>query len=145
MARPGGLRKVQAYIHNRAAYMKYGCGAAVTALSVMVYLGSRDFGSASLQDRYRLLCDAFTIPGLLMILSGALVWVSNEGAFHGVSYCVRLAVFALIPGRRKDGYEKFSDYVERKSQKRIGGYSFLFWSGLMTMGLALVFFMLYSL
>lgn len=114
-------------------------------LLAWIYLSSRDLGNASLQDQYRLLCDAFTIPGLLMILSGALVWGSNEGAFHGISYCVRLAVFALIPDKRKDGYEKYGDYVERKTRNKIGGYAFLFWAGLVTLGVALVFFVLYSL
>ena len=61
------------------------------------------------------------IPGMLMILSDAILWVSNEGAFYGVSYCLRMAVFALIPGKRKDGYEKYSEYVEKKSQKRVQG------------------------
>ena len=130
---------------TKKGLVKYACCTVVTVLLAWAYLSSRDFVNASLQDQYRFLCDAFTIPGLLMILSGALVWVSNEGAFHGVSYCLRLAVFALIPGKRKDGYEKYGDYVERKSQKKIGGYSFLFWSGLVTMGLALAFFVLYSL
>lgn len=130
---------------SRVKSIQYGCCPLVTVLLAAAYVSSRNLWNVSLQDRYRLLCDAFTIPGLLMILSGALVWVSNEGAFHGVSYCLRLAVFALIPGKRKDGYEKYGDYVERKSQKKIGGYSFLFWSGLVTMGLALAFFVLYSL
>ena len=109
------------------------------------YVSFRNSWNISLQDRYRLLCDAFTIPGLLMILSGALLWVSNEGAFRGVSYCVRLAVFALIPGKRKDGYENYGDYVERKGQKKVHGYAFLFWNGLATMTVALIFFVLYSL
>lgn len=124
---------------------KYTGCALITLLLSWIYLRPRNFAEAVLQERFLLLCDALTIPGLLMILSGALLWVSNEGAFLGVSYVVRIAVFALIPGKRKDGYEKYGDYVECKSQKKIGGYSFLFWSGLVAMGFAVVFFVLYSL
>lgn len=124
---------------------KYGCSTIVTGLLVWAYLGPRDFAGATLQDQYRFLCDAFTIPGLLLILSGALMWVANEGALNGISYCLRLAVFALIPGKRKDGYEKYGDYVERRSKKRVQGYSFLFVSGVVAMVIALVFFALYSL
>lgn len=144
VCRRGGhpLRK---HRQNRVKSIHYGCCGVATALLAVAYISFRNPWNISLQDRCRLLCDALTIPGLLMILSGALLWASNEGAFHGVSYCLRLAVFALIPGKRKDGYEKYGDYVERKGQKKVHGYAFLFWSGLMTMTIALVFFVLYYL
>ena len=116
-----------------------------TALLAAAYADIWNLCNAPLQERYKLLCDAFTIPGMLMILLGTLLWVSNEGAFYGVSYCLRIALFALIPGKRKDAYEKYGDYVERKQQKKVQGYSFLFWSGLVAMAIALVFFALYSM
>ena len=124
---------------------KYGGCAAFTALMIWAYMGSRDFAGATQQDQYRMLCDAFTVPGLLMILMGALLWVSNEGALNGVSYCLRMALFALIPGKRQQGYEKYGDYVERKSQKKIHGYGFLFLCGSVVMAVALVFLVLYNL
>lgn len=124
---------------------KYGGCAVFTALLIWAYMGPRDFAGATLQDQYRMLCDAFTIPGLLMILLGALVWVSNEGALNGISYCLRVAVFALIPGKRQEGYEKYGDYVERKSQKKVQGYAFLFYCGLVVSAVALVFLVLYNL
>lgn len=124
---------------------KYGGCAVFTALLIWAYMGPRDFAAETLQNQYRMLCDAFTVPGLMMILAGALVWVSNEGALNGIAYCLRLAVFALIPGKRKDAYEKYGDYVERKKQKQVKGYAFLFWSGLTVMAVAMVFFVLYYL
>ena len=130
---------------TKIGLVKYVCCAVFTALIAWAYLSSKDLGNAILQDRYRFLCDAFTIPGMLMILSGALLWVSNEGAFYGVSYCLRVAIFALIPGKHKDASEKYGDYVERKKQKKVHGYAFLFWSGLLSMAVALVFFILYSM
>lgn len=131
--------------HAKTNLAKYGGCVLFTGLLIWAYLGPRDFAGATLQDQYRMLCDAFTVPGLLMILIGAMIWVSNEGALNGISYCLRLAVFALIPGKRKDGYEKYGDYVERKSQKRVSGYGFLFQCGAVVMVVALVFLALYNL
>lgn len=124
---------------------KYGGCAAFTELLVLAYLLPREYSIASLQDKYRMLCDAFTIPGLFMCLLGALVWVSNEGAFTGLSYCMRMAICALIPGKRKDGYEKYGDYVERKAQKKVTGYAFLIYSGAAVLAVAIVFLILYNL
>lgn len=128
----------------KANLIKYGSCTVVTVLLMLAYLLPRDFPGAGLQDQYRMLCDAFFIPGILLILAGALVWVSGEGAFNGISYCLRVAAYALIPGKRKDAYENYGDYVERKRQKKVGGYGFLFYYGMAVMALSLVFLALYN-
>ena len=124
---------------------KYGTCAVVTALLIWAYLGPRDFAGAALQERCRLLCAAFTIPGLGMVLLGSLLWASNEGALWGISYCVRVAISALMPGARREGYERYGDYVARKMQNPVRGFSFLFISGGSAMAVALVFWMLYQM
>lgn len=125
--------------------VKYGSCTVFTGLMILAYLLPREFHVAMQQDQYRMLCDAFSIPGMMLILAGALVWVSGEGAFNGISYCLRMAVYALIPGKRKDAYEKYGDYVERKSQKKVSGYAFLFYYGGAVMAVALVFLVLFNL
>lgn len=123
--------------------IKYGCCAAFDALLVWGFIALRDFQSLALVDQYRMLCDAFTIPGLLLIMFGAMVWVSNMGALDGIAYCLRFMVFSLIPGKRLERDEKYGEYVERRSQNRVKGYGFLFWSGLVTMAIAMVFYALF--
>ena len=123
--------------------IKYGFCALFVGLLVWAYIGLRDVSEFTLMDWYLTLCDAFTIPGMLLILFGAMVWVSNMGALDGLAYCVRFAVFSLIPGKRLERDEKYGEYIERKSQHRIKGYGFLFWSGLVTMAIALVFMALF--
>lgn len=123
--------------------IKYGCSAAVVALLAWSYISLRDFAGAELVDKYRMLCDAFTIPGLMLILVGAMIWVSSQGALDGLVFCVRFAVFSLIPGKRVERDEKYADYVERRRGKRAKGYSFLFYSGLATMVIAGVFMALF--
>lgn len=124
-------------------FAKYGCCIGFAAVLALTYLWIHLPFAQDIQDQYRMLCDAFTIPGVVLIAAGALVWVANEGVFIGVSYCVKTVIDALIPGRRLAGYEKYGDYVERKSNRKIKGYSCLFFSGAVAMAVASAFMLLF--
>ncbi len=123
--------------------VKYGCCAIFVAVAAGLYIAPRDFVGSALVDQFLILCDAFTIPGILLLMVGFLVWVSNEGALDGVTYAVRFAVFSLIPGRRLERDEKYSEYVERRRGKKVRGYGFLFVSGAVTLAISLVFMALF--
>lgn len=125
--------------------VKYAFSTAFVVLTGMIYLRLQGFEEAELVDRYRLLCDAFSVPGVLLIMFGALVWASNEGALLGVSYVARQAVFALIPGKRLEREEKYGDYVARKRDNQVTGYGFLFYTGLVALGIAGIFMVLFYL
>ena len=84
----------------KARLTKYGLCALFVAVMAYVYLLSRDFAGAEEKEKYRLLCDALTVPGVLLACAGALVWVSSLGALDGLSYGLQLAFRALIPGKR---------------------------------------------
>lgn len=121
---------------------KYGGSAAFVALMAWLYINLRDFDGAKLVDQYRMLSDAFTVPGILLLMFGCLIWISNLGALDGLAYAVSFAIRSLIPGARyKD--EKYADYVERHREKRLKGYGFLFISGGVTMVVAIVFMILF--
>jgi hypothetical protein len=119
--------------------IKYGCSAAFVAIMAIVYISLRDFAAAETVDKYLILCDAFTVPGMLLILFGGLLWASSLGAMDGLTYVVRFAVMSLIPGKRSKRDETYGDYLEHRMQNRAKGYGFLFISGLVTMAVALVF------
>ncbi len=121
---------------------KYGGSAAFVGLMVWLYMSLRDFSGAALVDKYRMLSDAFTVPGMLLLMFGCLIWVSDLGALDGIAYALTFAFRSLIPGgRHKD--EKYADYVERKRKKKAKGYGFLFASGGVTMAAAVVFMILF--
>ena len=119
--------------------IKYGCCAAFVALLSITYISLRDFAGAEPVDQYLILCDAFTVPGMLLIMFGCLLWASSLGALDGLSYVVRFAVMSLIPGKRAQRDETYGDFLERRMANRTKGYGFLFISGLVTMAVALVF------
>lgn len=126
----------------RTGILKYGIFGAICAAFVLLYCFSRDFSQQSLAEKYRILCDAFTIPGLLSLGIGVLLWASNDGIFNGLSYCLNVAWRALIPGGRAKT-ERYYDYVTRKGEKKLTGYGFLFVGGGVCMAVAAVFLALF--
>lgn len=122
--------------------LKYGISVAVCAAVVIFFCTVRDFDKMKLVDRYRTLCDAFTIPGLLCLCLGVLLWISNDGFFYGLGYCIEVTWRALIPGT-KQKMEKYYDYVQRKKGQKVMGYGFLFVVGGVCMAIALVFMALF--
>ncbi len=112
-----------------------------------LYVGLRDFSSQSLMEKYRILCDAFTIPGVILILVGALVVLSDSGAFHGIGYVLAYAKNTLlhfvVPGALGNT-ETYFDYVERKkAEGRMRSYGFLFGTGVISMLISFIFMFLF--
>lgn len=122
--------------------LKYGISAVVCGGLVWFYVSQRSFGAQELMEKYRILCDAFTVPGLLLMMFGALLAISNQGAFDGIGYALSITWKALIPGGRTK-MEKYFDYVERRRSKKTNGYGFLFVVGGVCMAIALVFMILF--
>ena len=64
--------------------LKYGITALIGALMTFTTLRSYHFAEAVTNaEKYRILSDAFTIPGVVLIMFGLLVMVSNGGFFNG--------------------------------------------------------------
>lgn len=113
------------------------------ALAV-IYMNSNGVWNISEKAaRYRIICDAFTIPAILLLCIGALVWLSGEGALMSLSWMTQNLINSLIPGRRGK-IEKYGDYVVRKrSMRKTKGYGFIFVSGLLLLIVAIVFMILF--
>ncbi len=91
-------------------------------------MAARNFGGAATAvQRIVILCDAFTVPGVLLILAAGLVFVSNNGIFYGLGFALSRAVLFLFPGgMTTKKHERYGDYVERKREKGgIKDYRFL--------------------
>ena len=117
--------------------------AVIGGIITAVYVAGQDFSSQELLEKYRILCDGFTIPGFFLLCFGALIFASNEGALDGIGFIVGKAVKALIPVGRLRDRESFYDYIQRKRANRVTGYSFMLWTGAVFMAVALVFLALY--
>ncbi len=124
--------------------LAYGITALIGCIMVGSVLSLHGYDlAASAADRFRILADAFTIPGVTFMLCWVLVWLSNEGAFEGLSYICKYAIKMLIPGGMKD-MERFGDYVERRREKGpLRGTAFLLITGGAFFAVAVVFIALF--
>ena len=91
---------------------------------------------------YRVLCDAFTVPGLLMLMFALLMSVSNEGALDGVGYVAAYALKMLIPGAALKT-ETYKEYLERRRANRVKNYVTLYLTALICLIVAAVFLVLF--
>ena len=119
----------------RKIWIRYAASAAFVAVMAAGYLLPRQ--ADSLREQYRLWCDALSLPGVLLLCAGALVWAGNAGALDGIGYSLRLALRALLPGGGSGAG------MPDRRHKRITGYGFLWITGGATVGAALVFLALY--
>lgn len=122
---------------------KYVGAFAVMGAGTAVVLIIREH-SASLDraQKYLNIADAFTIPAVVMLMLGVLVWISTTGSFDMIGYGLKKAKDAFFPSRYT--HEQFYDYKVRKNEKRIKGYGFMFISGGIYVIPAIIFNILYA-
>ncbi len=111
-------------------------------LTVLTLVMNDFFTLDNMTDRYRVLTDAFSIPGIIFIMVGCLVFISTDGFFDMISYALGKLGRSLIPFSNKTD-ETFYDYKTRKSGERYTGYSFIFYTGLVFLVAAMVFMILF--
>ena len=126
--------------------MKYGIGTSLALLMVYAFVALRvdfeDPGATALVDWYLILCDAFTVPGLLYLMFGAFMSLSNQGAMDGLGYVTVNGLKMLIPGMATK-MERYKEYLERRRANRVKGYGFLYVIGIVCMVIAGVFMVLF--
>lgn len=90
-------------------------GAAISC----VFIFTRMDNAQTVNDVMRILSDGFLCGGLILALSGAMVWLVNQGTFSGLGYAFR-SIFVSLHDQayRETHKETYSDYVERKSEKK---------------------------
>ena len=127
----------------RKNLVKYGIAFAACLAFAAFPLFSRNPGAMARQDLYRTLSDAFTVPGLLCLFAGGLLWLSQEGAMDGVSYVLQTAVKSLLFMGRQAHRETYGEYVERRRAKKSGGFGFLLITGVVCLLIAGLFTLLF--
>lgn len=120
---------------------RYGIAFAIGGLLTWLTLYLHDYSTLTeAVDRYRLLCDAFTIPGVILMMVGALVWISGEGMFDSLSYLGR-SIFWIFNQAKP---VRYYDYIqEKRANRKKGGWGFLVITGAVFTAVALVFMALF--
>ena len=119
-------------------------GAAVLAGLLIMWLQGF-FSGLDVINQMRVLADAFSVPGVLLIMIGVLVWVGSEGLFDAFGYAFHHARAMFIPSFRAYRHVTFYDYKMEKAGKRPHGYSFLFFTGLGFLAIGIVFTVIHGI
>lgn len=98
--------------------------------------------SVPLKDWLHWFCDGLTLPSVVLLSAGAMLWISNAGVFDLLGYTFRNLLRLFTSAERKS-FGTYGDYVEEKKEKRLHGYGFLLISGGISMGLTLLLLSLY--
>lgn len=85
---------------------------------IAIAAGRGVFTLTDKQEIYKILCDAFFVPGVVFLAIGALILVSNGGFFDGIAYGVKTAFCALVPGLKLKKGESYADFKARKQENR---------------------------
>ena len=116
--------------------------AAVGGAVAWFYGTSRWQEEMELVEQYRVLCDAFSIPGILMVLFALLFSLNNLGALDTIAYLMSFLPRMIAPGAFGEP-QKLIDFVENRRQKRSKGYGFLYIVGFIFLGIAIVYLVLF--
>ena len=127
--------------------LKYGISFTVALWLAYTFINLRvdlqDPAATPLLEWYRIICDAFTIPGLTFLGLGGLVTLSNQGALDGLGYAATVAFKMLIGAGARQ--ERYREYLERRRANRLRGYGFLYVVGGACTIVALVFLILFNM
>lgn len=131
---------------GRKLLLKYGITTGAAGLFSLVFMWARGLWTVQTPvERYRILADAFSVPGMLLVLFGALVWVSGEGIFDGIGYALNRFGSMFVPMHKKSAQHlTYYDYVMAKRGKKAHGYSFMFFVGLAFIAVSIVFIVLHE-
>ena len=132
---------------GRKILRKYFIATLCAAAFSSMILWLKEIGEAEiLSDKFKILSDAFTVPGVLLIMVGALIWTSTQGIFDGLGYSFGRIGSMFIPLYQKSfEHLTYYDYKMSKNDKRIKGYSFLFYVGIGFFVIGILFFVLYKI
>lgn len=112
------------------------------ALTVWVAISNDIFNQTDMADILQILLDAFTLPAVLLLGSGGLVFASNEGTFDSLVYGMR-SFMDMFRKEKRNEFKSFYDYKESKAEKRTS-FGFLLVSGLVFAVLTVIVLVIYT-
>jgi len=126
----------------KSILLRYLTTVAVGLSLVYSYVAPRDLANQTLVEQYHILCDAFTLPGLFMLLLGLMLLMGNLGALDAISFAFHYLFHTFLPLTGES--MTYLEFVEDRREHRIHGFGFLFVVGMIFTAIAVVFLLLYA-
>ena len=111
-------------------------------LAAWVAFNQNIMEKASMQDIFHVLTDAFFIPGVLILGAGALIFVTNEGAFDAITFGLK-SFWSMFSKKLKRSKETYYDYRSARSEKKLP-FGFLLICGAVFFAVSMVMLYLYN-
>ncbi|MBO4848942.1 MAG: DUF3899 domain-containing protein [Clostridia bacterium] len=122
-------------------WIKYVSTAAAGVAIALIYCFAKGaFKAEDAADRLRMICDAFTIPGILLLCVGLLTAVNKGGAFDGLAYSFKSMRRVRRNFRADDGTPKsYYDYKESvKGKRKVAAHLIFVGLGFLAVAIALM-------
>ena len=89
------------------------------AMGLAVFAARGGFRAETDEVLLLALCDAFTVPGLILTGLGLLSIVSGQGAFDGINFTARKAFSQVLGEKRREAMPRtYYDYVTARRKKQ---------------------------
>ncbi|MBQ7455596.1 MAG: DUF3899 domain-containing protein [Clostridia bacterium] len=90
------------------------------------------------------LCDAFFVPGILLVCFGLLAISARGGAFDMLSYGFHSLLVLFTPFRKPENHEKYYEYRLRRAERRKKPKPCTFIVGVLFLALAVMCLLMYE-
>lgn len=114
------------------------------------YVSSKKVKYQRQSEKYKIMADGFTIPGLIVTGFGLLMVITDTGTLDGVVYgmqtAFRMLTFQFLSKGRQQTYGEFKDHREEVRQLRRlrgGGFWYIVITGGAFLSVAIVYVVLY--
>lgn len=120
-------------------FITVGCG---LIIALLVAMSSDLFSQTQAFIIFRILSDSCLVAGVLITGMGLLLFVSNEGAFDGITYGFKV-LFQMFKPKVKPVKESYYDYRVARGRNKLA-FGFLVICGSAFLVLSIIFTILYS-
>lgn len=112
-------------------------------MSFLIALSGKVFEQTKTKDIMKILCDSFSVPGVIVICVGLLILISDTGFFSGLKYVGKSILGVFIPGMRLK-QKKYEGYKEKETNlKKNRSVAMFFVTGACSLLISCVFLVLY--
>jgi len=126
----------------KANIYKFLTSIGICGLMTWFYVSSKWAEGLTQSEKYCILTDGFSLPGLLLLCVAILMSISNAGGLDTLAYLMSYIPKMLVPGLLGEP-DKLVDFVEKRRQNRKKGFGFLYIVGILFLGISLIFLYLF--
>ena len=127
----------------KANIYKFLTATGICGLMTWLYITSKWSEQLSQSEKYCILVDGFSLPGLLLLCVAILTSIDNAGGLDTIAYLMSYIPKMIMPGLLGEP-DKLLDFVEKRREKRKKGFGFLYIVGILFLAISMVFLYLFN-